>query len=89
MSTTCFDLVDWDAIDLAMAGFPEMFWLWASKHMSHFYGVDRMQFTCRFWDHSQCPQCQQDNETTEHIILCNGHGKTKKGLVESPTLGCG
>jgi hypothetical protein len=80
MSTAGFDLVDWDAIDLAMAGFPEMFRLWASKHRSHFCGVGRMQFTCRFWDHSWCPQqCQQDNETTdEHIILCNGQGTNQE-----------
>jgi hypothetical protein len=52
MSTTGFDLVDWDAIDLAMAGLPKMFRLWASKHMSHFCGVSRMQFACGFWYHS-------------------------------------
>jgi hypothetical protein len=77
MSTAGFDLVDWDVIDLAMVGFPEMFRLWASKHMSHFCGVGRMQFICRFWDHSRCPRCQQDNETTEHVILCNGHAWCK------------
>jgi hypothetical protein len=87
MSTAGFDLVDWDAIDLAIVGFPEMFWLWASKHMSHFCGVGRMQFICRFWDHSRCPRCQQDNETTEHIILCNGHGANQEWTSRVTNLG--
>jgi hypothetical protein len=53
MSTAGFDLVDWDAVDLAMGGgSPKMFWLWASKHMRHFCGVGRMQFIFGFWDHS-------------------------------------
>jgi hypothetical protein len=55
-----------------------MFWLWASKHISHFFGVGRMQLICGFWDHSQCPFCQQDNETTEHVILCNSHGTNQE-----------
>jgi hypothetical protein len=48
MSTTGFDLVDWDAVEMVMAGFPEMFWLWAAKHMSHFCSIGWMQLICGF-----------------------------------------
>jgi hypothetical protein len=80
MSTTGFDLVNWDVVEKAMNGFPEMFRLWAAKHMSHFCGTGQMQLICGFWDHSRCPRCQQDNETTMHILLCNGHGANQEWI---------
>jgi hypothetical protein len=80
MSTTGFDLVDWDAVEKVMNDFPEMFQLWAAKHMSHFCGTGRMQLICGFWDHSRCPHCQQDNETTMHILFCNGHGANQEWI---------
>jgi hypothetical protein len=46
-----------------------------------------MQFTCGFWDDSRCPRCQQDNETTEHIILCNGHGANQEFISQVTNLG--
>jgi hypothetical protein len=52
MSMNGFDSVDWDAVERSLESSPEMFCLWAVKHMSHFCGVGRMQFTCGFWDHS-------------------------------------
>ncbi len=80
MSTAGFDFVNWDVVALAMVGFPEMFHLWAGKHMSHFCGISRMQFTCRFWGHSKCPWCQQDNKTMEHVILCDGNGANQEWI---------
>ena len=70
MTAAGFDLVDWQAVELAAEGFPEMFRIWASKHMSRFCGVGRMQQICGFWDNSQCPRCKQDNETTTHVLIC-------------------
>jgi hypothetical protein len=26
---------------------------------------------CGFWDHSQCPRCKQDIETTTHVLNCS------------------
>jgi hypothetical protein len=54
-SITGFNFINLDVVEMAMAGFPEMFWLWAAKHMSHFCGVRQMKLTCGFWDHSWCP----------------------------------
>jgi hypothetical protein len=48
--------------------------------MSHFCGVGWMQLICCFWDHSRCPHCQQDNETTAHIMLCNRHGANQEWI---------
>jgi hypothetical protein len=28
MLTTGFDFVNWDAVEMVVVGFPEMFWLW-------------------------------------------------------------
>jgi hypothetical protein len=39
MMAACFDLVNWQAVELAAEGFPEMFRIWASKHMSQFCGI--------------------------------------------------
>jgi hypothetical protein len=64
-----------------------MFRLWASKHMSHFCGVSRMQFACGFWYHSWCTRCQQDNETTEHVILCSGQGANQEWFNRVTNLG--
>ncbi len=70
MSTSGFDFVNWDVVEMAMVGFPEMFHLWAAKHMSHFCSVGRMQLTCGFWDHSRCPQCQQKTTRPWRLKFC-------------------
>lgn len=70
MSSDGFDFVDWDAVAKSLSGFPEMFKVWAAKHMSHFCGVGRMQLRYGFWDHSRCPRCQQVDETTMHVLVC-------------------
>jgi hypothetical protein len=48
--------------------------------MSHFCGTGQMQLLCGFLDHSRCPRCQQDNETTTHILFCNGHGANQEWI---------
>jgi hypothetical protein len=58
MLENSFNLVDWQAVHQSLKDFPEMFRIWASKHMSHFCGISRMQKVCGFWDNSRCPQCQ-------------------------------
>jgi hypothetical protein len=55
MTADGFDLVDWQAVHRSLDDFPEMFRVWASKHMSRFCGVGCMQKICGFWDNSRCP----------------------------------
>jgi hypothetical protein len=40
MTAAGFDLIDWQAVELAAEGFPEMFRIWASKQMSRFVALD-------------------------------------------------
>jgi hypothetical protein len=70
MTAAGFNLVDWQSVHTSLKGFPEMFRVWASKHMSRFCGVGRMQHICSFWDNSHCPRCKEDNETTTHVLIC-------------------
>lgn len=74
LTTTGFNAVDWDAVRAAMLSFPQLFRMWASKHMSHFCAVGRMMLRWGFWDHDRCPCCQQPDETTTHLLLCGDPG---------------
>jgi hypothetical protein len=74
MTKEGFQAVDWVATGDAMRGFPRLFRMWASKHNSRFCGVGRMQKICGFWDHSRCPCCDCDNETTSHLFVCPQDG---------------
>jgi hypothetical protein len=31
-----------------------------------------MQLICGFWEHSNCPWCHEENETTTHVLTCDG-----------------
>lgn len=71
-----FEEVDWEAVRDAMLSFPQLFQMWASKHMAHFCAVGRMMRNWGFWDHDRCPCCHQPDETTTHILLCRFPGMT-------------
>ena len=66
-----FDLMDWDSIRDLLRSFPELFHMWASKHMSHFCGVGRSMKLWGFWDHDHCLCCNTPNETTLHLLICS------------------
>jgi hypothetical protein len=44
--------------------------MWISKDASGHCAVGRMMKMRKHWEHSMCPHCLQDNETTKHILLC-------------------
>jgi hypothetical protein len=70
-----FDLVDWDAVGDAMASFPNLFRLWASKHMSGFCPIGHMMKIWKFWPQDRgCPCCGEDDETTMHLLICPDDG---------------
>jgi hypothetical protein len=87
MTANGFDLVDWQAVHRSLDEFSEMFKVWASKHMSRFCGVGRMQKICGFWDNSRCPRCQQEDETTTHVIVCTGSGAEQEWINRVTNLG--
>jgi hypothetical protein len=89
MTEAGFDLVDWWSVKRALDGFPDMIFIWASKHMSHFCGDSQMQKICSFCDHSKCQHCQQDNKMTSHVPLCQGEGADSNGRIGFCTLDFG
>jgi hypothetical protein len=62
--------IDWDNCERAIKRLPFSRQLWLSKHVSGHCAVGRMMKTRTHWEHSMCPRCLQDNETTEHVLLC-------------------
>ena len=65
---------------LALLDFSPLFRLWASKHVSHYCSVGHMQIWWQFWDHDRCPCCQQEDETTTHLLICPHTGMTSTWL---------
>ena len=45
--------IDWDAMETATDLFPPLYRLWASKHVSGFFGIGTMMKNWDFWDHSR------------------------------------
>ena len=80
MSFAAFKLVDWFSVQLALLDFSPLFQLWALKHVSHYCSVGHMQIRWRFWDHDRCPCCQQEDETTTHLLTCPHAGMTSTWL---------
>ena len=62
--------VDWDANDDAFHSFPQLFRLWASKHVSGWCGVNSMRFAWKDSETHSCPHCNADHETTAHLPVC-------------------
>jgi len=62
--------IDWDNCELAIRRLPFSRQLWLTKHVSGHCAVGRMMKFRKKWPHSMCPRCLQDNETTEHVLLC-------------------
>jgi hypothetical protein len=63
-----FDCVDWDANSDAFAAFPQLFKLWATKHVSGWCGVNSMMFHWGRVESPLCPCCGMVDETTEHVM---------------------
>ena len=65
-----FDLVDWDAVEDAQAYYPNGFSLWMSKQVTGFCGVGKMMCRWGHWNTNQCPCCDAEIETAQHILVC-------------------
>jgi hypothetical protein len=50
--------------------FPPLYQLWASKHVSGFFGFGVMMKHWNFWDHSRCPCCNHVREDKLHLLIC-------------------
>jgi hypothetical protein len=67
-----------------MKSFPEMFCIWATKHVSHFQGTNQQLSCIDKLVLNVCPSCKCHDKSTSHITQCQDPGRacTLKDLVE-------
>jgi hypothetical protein len=73
-----FHLVWWDCLGATMSGYPKMYRVWLTKHVSEFCGSNDQQF---YWSkglHSpKCDSCGVQDEYTMHICRCKDPGRNQ------------
>jgi hypothetical protein len=60
-----------------------------SKHVSGFFGIDKMMKHWDFWDHQKCPCCQHVKEDKHHLLTCPETSCVKNGLIQCEAFGNG
>ena len=66
--------IDWELRKKSLSNTPMHRQRWLSKYSTGFCGVGKMLRRYRWQDHTRCPRCNQDNESTQHILQCQGDG---------------
>ncbi len=74
-----FEEVDWESVHRTLHSVPQLFQVWASKHVLGIAG------TMKFLAHQDgrkptCPSCQSCEETCAHITRCPEAGRTEAFL---------
>ena len=64
-----FDHMDWAANGDALRGYPPLFQLWATKHISSFCGMKRMMKLWGLAASDTCPSCEC-MERAQHVPIC-------------------
>ena len=72
-----FPFVYWEGMEQVMKSFPEMFWVWGTKHVSHFQGTNRQLSRIDRKILNVCPSCGCQDEATSHITRCRDKGRTR------------
>jgi hypothetical protein len=74
-----FDLVYWDGVELAMAGFPKRFRSFVTKHVSKFCGTNKQlaRFDKTEKQTDRCPSCGMRDEDSKHITCCKDPARRK------------
>jgi hypothetical protein len=62
--------IDWINSEKAIKRLPFSRQLWISKFSSGHCAVGRMMKIRKEWTHDKCPLCLEDNETNDHVLLC-------------------
>ena len=57
----------WDNVKAVLHGFPKMFQVWGTKHVSHFCGTNRQLARIAPSIENVCPSCGQKDESMKHI----------------------
>ena len=66
--------INWKASKRALRGLPRGQRRWATKHTVGICSVGRSMLLRKMWNHSRCPRCSTDEETTEHVLRCPNKG---------------
>ena len=72
-----FPKVWWDGMDYLMKGYPKMYRVWLTKHVSGCCGTNKMM---SYWKPdwtAMCPSCGHVVETTEHITRCGEYSRRR------------
>jgi hypothetical protein len=65
-----FPCVYWEDMAHVLKLFPEMFWVWVTKHVSHFQGTNQQLSRIEKLVLNVCPSSNCYDEFTSHITLC-------------------
>lgn len=66
----CMHRIHWHALGKAYRKYPHGKQRWLVKHATGQCGVGRMHLRHQYQNHSQCPRCGQEDETTKHVLTC-------------------
>jgi len=64
------EYIHWEALKKALANSPQGTQRWILKHSTGLCGVGRMLQRRNYQEHSLCPRCGEQDETTKHVIRC-------------------
>jgi hypothetical protein len=62
-----FPFVYWEGMKCVMRLFLEMFWVWVTKHVSHFQGTNQQLSCTNKLVLNICPSCDCQDESMSHI----------------------
>jgi len=72
-----FPFVYWEGMERVMKSFPEMFWVWVTKHVSHFQGTNCQLSRISKSVKNVCPSCGCHDGATSHITRCQDRGRSQ------------
>ena len=72
-----FDQIWRDIMEAVLHGFPKMFQVWWTKHVSHLCGTNRQLSRINPSIDNICPSCGRHEESTKHIARCKDSGWLK------------
>jgi len=64
------EYIHWGALKKALNNAPQGTQRWILKHSAGQCGVGRMLQRRNYQEHSMCPRCGEQDETTKHVIQC-------------------
>ena len=89
IQTEDFHLVRWDGLDSTMTGYPKMYGVWLTKHVSEFCGSNvQLYYWSRGRQSPKCESCGIADKYTMHISRCRDPGCDSMFRDKVQDLGC-